>query len=135
MKLIEVQNSIVMHFDRFWDSSPIEHQNTTIEKDNVTEWVRLTVHHHKPEPLNFKNDAIRFGAVSIQVFTEPDIGQGLAVELAVKAAELIRKLAVGTLVFKPYELIVLGNKATEGLTTTETRWFQVNAVIEFSYVD
>lgn len=135
MNLIDVQNKVVQTFDRFWLDCSIEHQNVTIDKENLAEWVRLTIQHGLPKPIDFKMNAIRYGTVQLQVFTKSDIGQGRACELAIKAGKMIQQMGFGTLVFSPYELIVLGNKATEGLTTTETDWFQVNVMVDFTFID
>ena len=135
MNLIEVQNRIVKSFDQAWTDTPIEHQNTTIEKDSVDEWVRLTIQHGSPKPIDFKMNAIRYGTVHVQIFTRSDIGQGRACDLAVKAGKYVQSLGIGTLVFSPYEVAILGNKATEGLTTTETDWFQVNVMVDFTFID
>jgi hypothetical protein len=135
MTLIEAQNRIVKMFDQAWTDTPIEHQNTTIEKDGLEEWVRLTIQHGPPKPINLSMGAMRYGTASVQIFTKSDIGQGRACDLAAKAGKFIQSLNVGTLVFSPYELIVLGIKATEGLTTTETDWFQVNVLVDFSFID
>lgn len=135
MNLIDVQNKVVQTFDQSWLDCPIEHQNVTIDKEDLAEWVRLTIQHGSPKPIDFKMNAIRYGTVQLQVFTKSDIGQGRACELAVKAGKMIQQMGFGTLVFSPYELIVLGNKATEGLTTTETDWFQVNVMVDFTFID
>lgn len=135
MNLIDVQNMVVQSFDQSWLDCPIEHQNVTIDKDGIDEWVRLTIQHGQPKPIDFKMNAMRYGTVHLQVFTKSDIGQGRACELAVKAGKMIQQMGFGTLVFSPYELIVLGNKATEGLTTTETDWFQVNVMVDFTFID
>ncbi len=135
MNIVEVQNKIVKSFDQFWTDTPLEHQNVTIDKDSLDEWVRLTIQHGAPKPIDFKMNAMRYGTVSIQIFTKSDIGQGRACELAVKAASFVSTLGMGTLVFAPYEIVILGNKATEGLTTTETDWFQVNAMVDFTFID
>ena len=135
MNLIDVQNKVVQTFDRFWLDCSIEHQNVTIDKENLAEWVRLTIQHGLPKPIDFKMNAMRYGTVHLQVFTKSDIGQGRACELAVKAGKMIQQMGFGTLVFSPYELIILGSKATEGLTTTETDWFQVNVKVDFTFID
>ena len=135
MNLIDVQNKVVQSFDQAWLDCTIEHQNVTIDKENLAEWVRLTIQHGPPKPIDFKMNAMRYGTVHLQVFTKSDIGQGRACELAIKAGKMIQQMGFGTLVFSPYELIVLGNKATEGLTTTETDWFQVNVMVDFTFID
>jgi hypothetical protein len=135
MNLIDVQNRIVKAFDQFWTYTPIEHQNTTLDKDSLDEWIRLTIQHGQPKPIDFKMNAIRYGTASVQVFTKSDIGQGRACDLAVIAGQYIKALSTGSLVFSPYEVVVLGNKATPGLTTTETDWFQVNVMIDFTFID
>ncbi len=135
MNIVEVQNLIVKAFDQFWIDTPLEHQNATIEKDGIDEWVRLTIQHGFPKPIDLQMNAMRYGSVNVQIFTKPDIGQGRACDLAVKAGNFIKSLNFKSLVFAPYSVVVLGKKATEGLTTTETEWFQVNTIVDFTFID
>lgn len=135
MNILDVQNRVVQIFDQLWIECPVEHQNTTIDKSTLDEWVRLTIQHGRPTPADLKMNAMRYGTVYLQVFTKSDIGQGRACELAVKAGSVIQKMGFDTLVFSPYEIMVLGNKATEGLTTTETNWFQVTVLVDFKFID
>ena len=135
MNIVDVQNKIIQVFDMLWQECPVEQSNTTIDKSGLEEWVRITVNHGFAKPINLSMDAIRGGFVSIQVFTVNDIGSGRALELAVRAADIIRNIKFGTLTFMPYEIFDRGNNATGGLTTTEINWFQVNAMIDFQFVD
>ena len=70
MNIIDVQNRVVQSFDQSWLDCAIEHQNVTIDKDGLSEWVRLTIQHGQPKPIDFKMNAMRYGTVHIQVFTE-----------------------------------------------------------------
>jgi len=135
MNIIDVQNHIVQSFDTFWNDTALEHANITIKKDTLDEFVRLTILHHRPKPFTLKNRALRSGSANVQIFTKMEIGQGRAMILAEKAGKFLSALSVGQLTMKPYELVVLGNKATSGLTTTETPWFQINCIVDFTYID
>jgi len=135
MNIQEVQNFIVESFDAYWTDTAIEHANTTTDKTVVEEFVRLTIVHGSAMRIDLKLGALRKGSVYVQVFTKSDIGQGRAIELATKAGAFLQSLILQGLNMSPYELMVLGNKATAGLTTTETSWFQVNSITDFSFVD
>lgn len=135
MKISEVQNFIVESFDKAWIDTKLEHANMTIDKDLLDEWVRLTIVHGPAKPINLQMGADRSGSAYVQVFTKSDIGQGRAIELATKAGELFGSFTLNGLTIYPYEIMVLANKATAGLTTTETSWFQVNCVIDFRFID
>lgn len=135
MDINTVQNFIVEEFDSYWIDTQIEHANLTIDKTSLDEWVRLTIVHGPAKRVNMKLGALRTGSVYVQVFTKSDVGQGRAIELATKAGEFIQALQLTGLNMSPYELMVLANKATAGLTTTETSWFQVNSITDFTFVD
>lgn len=135
MNINQVQNFIVSQFDAYWTDTSIEHANLTIDKTSLDEFIRLTLVYGPAKRINMKLGALRYGSVYAQVFTKSDIGQGRAIELATKAGEFIQGLDLQGLNMSPYELMVLGNKATAGLTTTETSWFQVNCITDFSFVD
>lgn len=135
MNFIEVNDYIVSRFDSYWLDTPIEHSNTTIDKSAIDEWVRLTVIHDTPRQIDFHKASLRSGSINLQVFIKPEIGQGRANRLAAKAGDFLVRLSTGTLRMKPYDIVVLGNKATMGLTTTETPWFQINCIVDFTYID
>ncbi len=135
MNIIEVQNLIVESFDTFWIDTAVEHANITIDKSTLTEFVRLTILHDRPKPFTLCMRALRGGSANVQIFTKMEIGQGRAMELAKKAGQFLSSLSTGQLTMKPYDIVVLGNKATAGLTTTETPWFQINCIVDFTYID
>lgn len=135
MNIETAQNYIVKAFNAFWTDTPLENVNTVIDKKALSEWVRLSIIHDPSKPINFKMNALRSGCISVQVFTKPDIGQGRAVGLAEKAGIFLSGLRIGSFIARPYDIVILNSKATEGLTTTETQWFQVNCKVEFTYID
>lgn len=135
MKILEFQKFIVESFDRFWADTALEHANLTIDKVDLDEWVRLSIVYGPSKAINLAMGAKRSGSIYLQVFTKSDIGQGRATELAVKAGEFLSSLSLQGLDLYPYELMVLGNKATAGLTTTETSWFQINCIVDFVFID
>ncbi len=135
MNIEKVQNFIVSEFNAFWIDTQVENTNTSIDKTNLDEWVRLSIAYDSSKPFNFKLNALRSGCISLQVFTKPDIGQGRAIHLAEKAGIFLSSLRKESLVCMPYNILVLNNKATEGLTTTETIWFQVNCKTDFTFID
>ena len=135
MTVEEVQNRIVERFDSYWLDTALEHVNTAIDKLNLEEWVRLSIIHSPAKRFSFTNAAKRGGAASVQVFVKDGTGQGRAVSLAVKAGEYLMTLSTGTLRFEPYDIRIVGNKASDALTTTETSWFQVNCFVDFTFID
>lgn len=135
MTLVEVQNLIVKRFDALWRETALEHINTTIDKSSLDEWARLSITHGAAKPITYALAAKRGGFVSCQIFTKTDIGQGRAIELAEKAGRYLQTLSTGSLVMKPHELVISNNKASDALTTTETEWFQVNCIVDFTFVD
>lgn len=135
MELETVQNLIISKFDAFWLTTPIEHVNSAIDKTKIDEWVRLSISHMPAKPFTFAMGSVRGGFVNIQIFTKMNIGQGRAIDLATKAGKFIQALSTGSLVMRPYDLTIVGNKASNTLTTTEISWFQVNCIIEFTYID
>lgn len=135
MNIVDVQNRIVERFDSYWQDTALEHVNTAIDKSDLEEWVRLSIIHSPAKRFSFTNSAKRGGSANVQVFVKDGIGQGRAVELAVKAGEFLMTLSTGTLRFEPYDIRVVGNKASDALTTTETSWFQVNCFVDFTFID
>ena len=135
MTIEEVQNRIVERFDSYWQDTALEHVNTAIDKSKLEEWARLSIIHSPAKRFSFTNAAKRGGAVSVQVFVKDGTGQGRAVSLAVKAGQYIMTLSTGTLRFEPFDIRVVGNKASDALTTTETSWFQVNCFVDFTFID
>lgn len=131
----EVQNLVVQRFDSMWFDTSIEHSNTRIDKDSLNEWVRLSIQFSPARRIGFGKTALRRGTIYVQTFTKIGIGQGRSIELAEKAAAIFGSWTVPGLDLSPHDLTILGEKATMGLTTTETNWFQVNCAIDFSFVD
>lgn len=135
MNIVEVQNIIVKGFDALWLDTPLEHVNSTIDKVGLAEWARLSIMHSPAKTISFAMAAKRGGFASVQIFTKTEIGQGRAITLAEKAGRYLQTLSVGSLVMKPHDLVVLNNKASDALTTTETEWFQVNCIVDFVFID
>ena len=135
MNIVEVQNIIVKGFDALWRDKKLEHVNNTIDKKELSEWARLSITHGQSRAITFAMAAKRGGFVSVQIFTKTDIGQGRAITLAEKAGKYLQTLSTGSLVMKPHDVVVLNNKASDALTTTETEWFQVNCIVDFVFID
>ena len=135
MTLVDVQNIIVEGFDALWIDTKLEHVNTTIDKTNLTEWARLSINHGPAKTFTFAKAAKRSGHASVQIFTKMEIGQGRAIELAERAGRFLNSLSTGSLVMMPHEVTVLHNKVSDSLTTTEASWFQVNCIVDFTYID
>lgn len=135
MNIQEVQDLIVNRFDAAWFDTSLEHVNTVIDKLDIEEWARLSIVHGQSKAISFAMTAKRNGHVNVQIFTKIDIGQGRAVSLAKKAGDILTSLSTGSLVFYPYDINIVGNKASDSLTTTEISWFQVNCIVDFTYID
>lgn len=133
MNTSDVQNILVKRFDANWSDTKVEYSNIRLNTDSLDEWVRFTVRFYPPSPINFKMDARVFGCVFIQVFTKPGIGAGRGVSLAEKAALLFSKQIIDRIVFRPHDISILDEKATEGLTTTEIAWFHATSAVDFSF--
>lgn len=135
MTLVEVQNLIVKRFDTLWQETALEHANTTIDKSKLDEWAKLSITHSPARIISFAMAAKRGGFASCQIFTKTEIGQGRAIELAEKAGRYLQTMSTGSLVMKPHDIVILNNKASDALTTTETEWFQVNCIVDFTFID
>lgn len=130
-----VLNYIVKAFDSFWFDTPLEHVNHTLDKDELLEWARLSIAFGVPKPFTLSMAAKRGGYVDIQIFVKPESGQGRAIQLAEIASAFFKSANTGSLVFYPHDLTIVGEQATDGLTTTEAQWFQVRSSIEFCFID
>lgn len=135
MTLVEAQNWIVSNFSALWLDTPLEHTNMTIDKSAIDEWAKLSITHSPAKVISLAMASKRGGFVSCQIFTKTEIGQGRAVTLAEQAGRYLQTLSTGSLVMKPHDIVILNNKASDALTTTETAWFQVNCIADFTYID
>ena len=130
----EVQNLIVQRFDSQWYETEVEYANTRIDKDNLSEWVKLSIQFSPSIRIGFSKAALRRGTIYVQSFTKIGIAQGRAIELAEKVAAVFVDWDIEGLNLSQHDITILGEKATMGITTTETNWFQVNCAIDFSFV-
>lgn len=133
MNTADVQNSIVKRFDANWLDTKVEYSNIRLNTDDLDEWARFTVRFYTPARINLKLGARVFGCVFIQIFTKPGIGSGRGVALAEKAAKIFSSQVIDKVVFHPYDISLLDEKATVGLATTEISWFHATAAVDFYF--
>lgn len=130
----EVQNLIVQRFDSSWDETQIEYPNTRIDKDLLDEWVRLSIQINRSRQIGLGKTAKRGGTIHVQVFTRVGTAQGRCLELAEKAARIFDIWDQDSIVIHPYDISIQGEKATMVMTTTEVNWFQINCMVDYTYV-
>lgn len=137
MSEAEVFQIITARFAQLWTATPVEYENTIIQKTNVSEWVRFTV---RPIPggairLGFGRSIRKFGHVFIQVFVNEDIGSGRAMELAHIAGEVFNLYISGKLVFGPASVEIVGDSSSLATISNKIPWFQVNCNLPYSFIE
>lgn len=131
---IEVNNFIVQRFVDNWFETPVEHSNTRLETSGLPEWVRLSVLPRGGKKIGFKIGSHRGGSVHVQVFVKVDTGAGRALELARIAGLIFDRVIYNTLVFDQHDVIIVGESVAMGLNTVKSGWYQVNCIIDYSFI-
>jgi hypothetical protein len=130
----DILNAITSHFASAFSLCGVEYQNVRLDKDSLTEWVRISVKPYDPKLINLKKGIMRRGAVYIQAFVKPDIGSGRAFELACSAAEIFENKFIGLIEFDAAETIDVGLSASGTALSSESGWYQVNAVLDYKAI-
>lgn len=130
----EILNAITSHFDTSFSACAVELPNVRIDKTNLNEWVRISVKPYNPQLRNLSKDLNRRGAVYIQAFVKPDTGSGRAFELACIAAAAFECAFVGEIEFSGSETVDVGLSASGTALSSESGWYQVNAIIDYKVI-
>ena len=134
MNDLQILNAITSEFASEFSACPIEWPNTRLDKDTLTEWVRISVKPYNPTLRNLGKDVNRRGAVYIQAFTKTDIGAGRATALATTAAAIFECKFVGSIEFDGAEINEVGTSASGSALSSESGWYQVNAIVDYKVI-
>ena len=134
MNDLDILNAITGHFATTFTLCDVEYPNVRIDKNSVEEWVRISIKPYNPKLRNLKKGTIRRGAVYIQAFVKPDTGSGRAFELACTASEIFENRFVGSIEFDAAETIDVGLSASGTALSSESGWYQVNAIIDYKVI-
>jgi len=134
MNDLQILNAITSEFASKFNACQIELPNTRLDKDALAEWVRISVKPYAPMLRNLGKGLNRRGAVYIQAFTKIDTGAGRATALACIAAAIFECKLVGAIEFDGAEINEIGTSASGTALSSESGWYQVNAIIDYKVI-
>lgn len=134
MNELDILNLVTSTFSSQFSECDVELPNFRLNKDNLNEWVRLSIKPYNPIKINLNRDLQRRGTVYIQVFTKIDKGAGRAFELATVAAAIFESKMIGRVEFDGSEIREIGLSVSESSATTDSGWYQVNAMIDYKVI-
>jgi len=135
MNTTKVISLLTQHFSSNWVGEVVEYQNTRIEKDTLQAFLRFSVVFSPPKIISLNKDTRRRGSIFVQCFTKQRIGLGKALSMAEQVGVLFKDFSFESLRVDPVDIQIIGEKASQGLTTTEIEWFQINSIIDFDFID
>lgn len=121
-----VQTSLETFFKNNWSHTAIVYENTPLNSELYTEFVRLAVMFASAAPSSIGNRCYRYwGNFTIQIFVKPGSGSARILQLTDYVSSLLRSQTVNS--------IVLGVPVVVKIPQQEASWVQVNVLTDFYF--